>query len=394
MDYDLRKISYDFDQQRREEIKSYSFAYMYAFGKGLASLANYIDFMQNKRFDKTGEMSAYLTMEKMREKIAIKRRKLEKFRKIFCHLGLLAVEKKGCPPKVYYHLKSYLAEQFSRYLECREHDSELDFDYLVETLPIESVKKDIQDTRDFFRKKHKNSAPKKEIPIKKSSVPKKEKPANKHPLVEYWNNLPNTRKHKNPSTKTYKKAVRFFGMMKAGKFDTLSVKNIDKRSLAEKLTDNDIRETLNDMVKYYHDDYWPADKSKVPKDLHSMLYNPQTGTSWFYNAIISPPQKISEAYFKEQEEKYDERYVDNYNFMTMRRRQSDRYSRLDFYRAFENFEADIKKEDDAGGFFTRDAGRILRKYITWLRYEHDEEFYPKLFTTTNGWYKRYVKETT
>ena len=40
----------------------------------------------------------------------------------------------------------------------------------------------------------------------------------RHPLISYWNKLPNVRVHKSPGTKTYRKAVRLINQLKAGMY--------------------------------------------------------------------------------------------------------------------------------------------------------------------------------
>lgn len=111
--------------------------------------------------------------------------------------------------------------------------------------------------------------------------------------VEYWNNIKHVpTKHKDPSTKLYKKASLYFSKLEKGIFirniylDPNFIRN-NKISLAlvtRKWSEKTIKETLTELSKIYLEGYWPQNKNNLLRNLSLLIYNPILHTSWFLKA--------------------------------------------------------------------------------------------------------------
>lgn len=126
-----------------------------------------------------------------------------------------------------------------------------------------------------------------------------------HPYIKFWNSLPNTRKHAQPSSKVYKEILRKFRMMRKGIYftkvhldkDWLAKNKITKKQLAKKWGERSIKQAMQELDKLLTEGYWPKDKSKLPKSLNSLLYNPRTQKSLFLYVymngahLLDPPKR-------------------------------------------------------------------------------------------------------
>jgi len=111
----------------------------------------------------------------------------------------------------------------------------------------------------------------------------------KNILIDYWNNLDNTPKHKNPDKKIYKQIIVYFRYLKSGnilkKFELdrtyLKKNNIPINYLKQKWTDDQIKIGLLRLSKIYKVGNWPKDKSNLSRKLSDLIYNPRTKKSMF-----------------------------------------------------------------------------------------------------------------
>lgn len=121
-----------------------------------------------------------------------------------------------------------------------------------------------------------------------------------HPIIAHWNSCQGTRKHQKQNTKVYKTAVKYIKQLQKGTFCIMSTFNIETTKILssidkkKKWTEQEIIETINDVIKIYQNGYWPQDKSLLPTDLASIFYNPLTQNSWFLRCWKNPPKKIAE----------------------------------------------------------------------------------------------------
>lgn len=119
-----------------------------------------------------------------------------------------------------------------------------------------------------------------------------------HPLTKFWNEMSNTRKHKETS-KIHSRINQLIKDLKKGKFytyywddDFLKQNRLNDLFLKKEWTNKEIKEILLQLNKLYEDRYWPYDKSKLPRDFETMLYNKRTGKSFFLMCINNPPQLL------------------------------------------------------------------------------------------------------
>lgn len=136
-----------------------------------------------------------------------------------------------------------------------------------------------------------------------------------HPLIEYWNSLPNTSKMRaDTSTKTYKKAMELFDQLRAGKLgqrnymDTawMDKKGITERELSKKWSDAKIKSAMDELSKMLSPGYWPENKSWVPRNLNTLIYNPRSGRSWIMVVNKTPIKKVKQVSREREESKQPE----------------------------------------------------------------------------------------
>lgn len=133
-----------------------------------------------------------------------------------------------------------------------------------------------------------------------SSSQKSQNPIGKFPekvniFVRRWNIFPNVRKHTNVNSDTYKIIDLYFTKLKQGKFHKIVELNqmwldeqfIDQEFISKKWTQREIVQTLIDLAKFFVVGYWPPNKTRIPKGLDALIFNPRTGKSWFLLAAIN-----------------------------------------------------------------------------------------------------------
>lgn len=148
----------------------------------------------------------------------------------------------------------------------------------------------------------------------------------KNDLIEYWNNLDFVTKHKNTNTKTYKKTSMLLKQLQKGLIDkknSINPEFIHKNSISRDILDkkfsiDEIKEGLLRLSYFFDTQYWPIDKSKLPRSLCDLIYNPRQGSSWFLKVMMLEPKKIKEVYktkkkYPEQQKKFRIWLSENYN---------------------------------------------------------------------------------
>ena len=121
-------------------------------------------------------------------------------------------------------------------------------------------------------------------------------------LLEYWNSLPEVPAHKMIGSQVRKKVARSLQLIMIGKFytirkvnpETIARDGIERSCFKMKWRPSEIRETLYQTSLFYHPEYWPESKKKLPTRLTDILFNSFTHNSLFLTARFNPPKLISE----------------------------------------------------------------------------------------------------
>jgi len=72
----------------------------------------------------------------------------------------------------------------------------------------------------------------------------------------------------------------------------LESNKITDKLLKKKWTCKEIKKILMKINNMYKDEYWPYDKSKLPRDLDTIIYNSTSQKSLFLMCVNNPPQKL------------------------------------------------------------------------------------------------------
>jgi len=138
------------------------------------------------------------------------------------------------------------------------------------------------------------------------------------PFISFWNLLPNTPHHKSPETKIYKSTKRLLRELRVGRFGKSKTWNKEwlKRNKipaqylnGKKWTDKEIQEGLRRLALHFIEGYWPEDKKHIPHNLHDLLYNPRTQSSWFLRDMVNEPSPLQST-FKPDYIYHDEDYYE------------------------------------------------------------------------------------
>jgi hypothetical protein len=138
--------------------------------------------------------------------------------------------------------------------------------------------------------------------------PKKKHIPRKNAIVEFWNTLPYVRNHYDPSSKVYRKASQRIRLLRSGKIGkkfALDPKWADRMGIPKKAwngtiwSDKKIKLNLERLSKIFHPEYLPRDKSRMPRDLPTLIYNERSGKSLFIKYYYQDPTK-ADAYEDEE----------------------------------------------------------------------------------------------
>lgn len=119
-----------------------------------------------------------------------------------------------------------------------------------------------------------------------------------HPIMDYWNSLETTRKHLKADSKVYKTAIRYLKQLNTGTFGKMVTLKVEQKLSStdriKKWTNDEIKQVLDTTLLVFQAGYWPTDKSQIPTDLASLIYNPRSQFSWFLRCWKNPPQAIEQ----------------------------------------------------------------------------------------------------
>ena len=237
----------------------------------------------------------FKTYQEWKEEIGISAYEIRKVTKKFIELGFLETQIKKAKgnPTVHYRLKS---EEF--------------LNWLIKILTNESEKFNKQKLN-FSLSYNKESFTKVKDKVILEKTPKSHS-FKSNIFLEKWNSLkekyPMLRQHKNPSTKTYQNTVKMFKHLQKGTFENfvsidpkfMKRNHIPYSLLRKKWNNQEINECLDRLPKLFLKGYWPYDKSKLPRDLNTLIYHPRTNTSFFLLVKQCPPRRNSEEKTDEQ----------------------------------------------------------------------------------------------
>lgn len=245
---------------------------------------------------------------------------------------LIKTKKKGWPARIWYQINEEGLEEFLRNLitdrvpkKLNNYSSKETSELYMNSNNMNSKEGIINNS--FIRGFSKNpSCSKKDksfkrtkSPLKKQSSSIRDKVKSKvgekkviHPpagkvnsLLEFWNILPNTPHHKNPTTKVYRSAVRLLRQMKRGKFGETRAWNnewVKKNKIpskylnGKKWTDKELEEGLRRLALHFVAGYWPENKKGLPHTLRDLIYNPRTQTSWLLKDLCREPSPLKSSF--------------------------------------------------------------------------------------------------
>jgi len=115
--------------------------------------------------------------------------------------------------------------------------------------------------------------------------------------LEIWNDLPNVQRHRDPASKTYRKAKRYIAQLLDGSFaasNPISPAFLEKHKvgiamLRRRWTERSVEEGLRLLSNLLTPGYWPEDKSGLPRDLPTLIFNPRTQSSLLMMVMTKEP---------------------------------------------------------------------------------------------------------
>lgn len=119
----------------------------------------------------------------------------------------------------------------------------------------------------------------------------------RHPLVEYWNRLPSGRKHRDPSTNTYRRVVRRLKEIQTHGFANVLLddewrrdEGITKKQVETPLAEGTIRRALERLSRMLSPGFVPGPDSKVAGwGLDELIYNERNNNSFLLVAAYNEP---------------------------------------------------------------------------------------------------------
>lgn len=123
------------------------------------------------------------------------------------------------------------------------------------------------------------------------------------PCLKYWNDLPGVPHHTMIGTKVRKTSSKYIRKLMRGVFfnqyaisaDFIKRNSIDLPSmLGRPLSIYEIQDTMYHISKFYHRDYWPADKTLMPRSLPDVIWHPKAHNSLFLQAIFNPTERLDQ----------------------------------------------------------------------------------------------------
>lgn len=259
-----------------------------SYGKiGMDAYLLYSHLMFTARLQKTNKVFANNTY--LRQGLNWSKEKLQKAKNLLYDLNLIKTKQR----------KDKAGKFCGNYIEVQTKTSPFEFTGGMENRTPVSGGKCLNE-----KDKCLNNSSKEELndseESKKSSPKKNRQKIKNHDLISYWNNLSHTRKHN--STKIIKKIDDLINDLKKGFFvlskyylwdkEFLQRNKIDKFVLTKKWTDEEIKNIFNKINDMYRPEYWPRDKTRLSRDLPTIIYNDITQKSIFLMCVNKPPELL------------------------------------------------------------------------------------------------------
>ena len=110
-------------------------------------------------------------------------------------------------------------------------------------------------------------------------------------MIEYWNNQPNLRSHKEDS-KAYRDAYKYLCYLIDGRFGNrmtinpqcIEINSITEEELNKHWTKEEIRDAI-DRFNYMCNSEYSADKQYFPKTFSDFIYNPRTENAFIFSLL-------------------------------------------------------------------------------------------------------------
>lgn len=204
----------------------------------------------------------------------------------------------------------------------------------------------------------------------------------KDTLLQFWNKLPNVRKHKE-GTNLYKKINKMLNLLKNQKFnlkiDPLFVEkhNLDLSNFPK--SEREIKNGLINLSKLLSPEYgyikndiiWPDENLKKKfkmRDLGNLIYNPLTGSSLFLLVFQYPPIILKDLIDEETKKIINilSKYININNKLKLK------YYIKDLIKFFENIQSknyknDVKKHNINNLFLSNEE--FIEYFCNWINNE-------------------------
>jgi hypothetical protein len=137
---------------------------------------------------------------------------------------------------------------------------------------------------------------------KNSAKKQKVTPPQTDRLVDYWNRK-KIRVHQ-VTSKTYQESSRLFRLLKNGKFhekrefdEQWLKRQPEARELIKKNWEHaDLKDAIDKLSAMFYEGNWPEDKSRLPKDLSTLIYNPHSKKSLLLCTYLQNNQSLEKAH--------------------------------------------------------------------------------------------------
>jgi len=218
--------------------------------------------------------------------------------------------------------------------------------------------------------------------------------------LEKWNSFQSTQSHNSPNTKTYKKARQYFFQLVRGTFWQNKVLDEDwwKRCKipqswkTKRWPRSKLLEGLESLEKLFLEGYWPPDKSKLPRDLPSLLYNSNTGKSFFFQVLNDIPES-NQNKFRDKYSKLTKLITDEYDFEISRDLVFNVSDLVEFNKSLNR-----SGRNGSGKYVERklplkNPERLVKSYLRFLEFQDwIEEYNVKMFNPKHKIFKMWIKD--
>ena len=127
----------------------------------------------------------------------------------------------------------------------------------------------------------------------------KKPPPEIDPLIDFWNQNPFVRSHKNTQSKVYLECMKRLSETKNGKLNNYPIDeewmvrtSLPLDWLTECWTDEIILTALLNLRKAFNKHCWPANKKSLPDNFPNFVYNERTNKSWLVIFRANAPENF------------------------------------------------------------------------------------------------------